>query len=147
MVPRRLSALLGACFLGLTSFGWPGLPVTAAKSDEGPAPVLLEVGPNGVQRAEVILDSYSYTPNHLIVQAGKPVELTLVSVTFLTPHNFILDAPEAGFKLDLDVGAGKRLTVRFTPAQPGTFPFYCDKKLLFFPSHREEGMEGLLEVR
>ena len=26
--------------------------------------------------------------------------------------------------------------------KPGTYSFYCDKQLLFFPNHREEGMEG-----
>ncbi len=139
--------MLGVCCLVLVFFVWPGGSAGAAENAEAPAPVQVEMAPDGVQRAEVILDSYSYTPRHLIVQAGKPVELTLVSVTLLTPHNFILEAPEAGFKIDQDVGAGKRLTLRFTPAQPGSFPFYCDKKLLFFPSHREEGMEGLLEVR
>jgi hypothetical protein len=28
----------------------------------------------------------------------------------------------------------------------GEYPFYCSKKLLFFKSHREKGMEGMLEV-
>jgi plastocyanin len=49
--------------------------------------------------------------------------------------------------VDQDVGDGKSATVRFTPTHPGTFVFYCDKKLLFFKSHREKGMEGRLEVR
>jgi hypothetical protein len=31
--------------------------------------------------------------------------------------------------------------------QPGIYLFYCDKKLLFLPSHREKGMEGRLEGR
>ena len=48
---------------------------------------------DGVQRATVTLDSYSYTPNHLIVEAGKPVELTLTSVTTIVPHNFIIKGP------------------------------------------------------
>lgn len=135
--------MIGACCLGLVALAWPEEGAIA----DTPAPVLLEMGPDGVQRAEVILDSYSYTPNHLVVQAGRPVELHLVSVTLLTPHNFILKAPEAGLNVDQDVGAGKRLTVRFTPTQPGTYTFFCDKKLLFFPSHRERGMEGTLEVR
>lgn len=111
------------------------------------AQVLAERGPDGVQRAEVIVDSYSYAPNHLIVQVGKPVELTLISITLITPHNFVMDAPEAGLKIEQEVKAGKRVTVRLLPTKPGTFPFYCDKKLLFFPSHRGKGMEGLLEVR
>jgi DNA-binding response OmpR family regulator len=39
-------------------------------------PVELTVGEDGIQRGTVTLDSYSYSPNHLIVRAGKPVELT-----------------------------------------------------------------------
>lgn len=93
------------------------------------------------------MDSYSYTPNHIVVRAGKPVELTLTSVTTLTPHNFVLKEPAAGLTVEQDVRAGKTATVRFTPTQPGAFTFYCDKKLLFFASHREKGMEGRLEVR
>ena len=93
------------------------------------------------------MDSYSYRPNHLVVRAGQPVELTLTSVTILTPHNFVLKEPAAGLSVEQDVGAGKTATVRFTPTVPGVFTFYCDKKLLFFASHREKGMEGRLEVR
>lgn len=106
-------------------------------------PVTLQPGADGVQRLAIILDSYSYSPDRLIVQAGQPVELALTSVTTITPHNFIIK----DLGVEQDVGAGKTVTVRFTPTQPGTFPFYCDKKLLFLPSHREKGMEGRLEVR
>ncbi|HPV84498.1 MAG TPA: cupredoxin domain-containing protein, partial [Nitrospira sp.] len=102
---------------------------------------------DGMQRATVILDSYSYTPQHLIVQAGKPVELLLTSITTITPHNFVLRDEAAGLSIERDVSAGKTVTVQFTTTKPGRYPFYCDKKLLFFPSHREKGMEGILEVR
>ncbi len=102
---------------------------------------------DGIQRATVILDSYSYTPQHLIVQAGKLVELLLTSITTITPHNFVLRDEAAGLSIERDVSAGKTVTVQFTPTKPGTYSFYCDKKLLFFPSHREKGMEGTLEVR
>jgi plastocyanin len=122
--------------------------VSASTSNGQPAePVVLSVDEDGVQRTTMTLDSYSYKPNHLVVQAGKPIELTMKSATFLTPHNFVLKEPAAGLMVEVDVGGGKSLTVRFTPAQPGTFTFYCDKKLLFFKSHREKGMEGRLEVR
>lgn len=132
-----------ACWLGAVVVA--GLVhVAAAGAGE---PVVAQVGADGVQRATITLDSYSYTPDYLVVQAGKPVELTLTSVTTLTPHNFILNDPAAGFGVDQNVGHGKTVSVGFTPAQPGTFTFYCDKKLLFFASHREKGMEGRLEVR
>lgn len=112
-----------------------------------PAPVTAELGVDGVQRATILLDSYSYTPAHLIVQAGKPVELTLTSVTTLVPHNFILKDPAAGLNVEKDVSAGKTEKVTFTPTQPGTFGFYCDRRLWPMPSHRDKGMEGRLEVR
>lgn len=110
-------------------------------------PVMAEMGADGVQRATIILDSYSYAPNHLIVQAGKPVELTLTRATLITPHNFLLKAPDAGINIEEDVGHSEPTTVRFAPTKPGTYTFYCDRQLLFFKSHREEGMEGRLEVR
>lgn len=109
--------------------------------------MVLEPGQDGVQRATVIVDSYSYTPNHLVVHVGKPVELILKSVTTITPHNFVLKEPAIGVQVDQTVDHGESATVKFTPAKPGTFTFYCDKKLLFFASHREKGMEGRLEVR
>ncbi|MGH7209576.1 MAG: cupredoxin domain-containing protein [Nitrospiraceae bacterium] len=132
-----------ACWLGAVLVGGL-LHVAGAGAGE---PVVAQVGADGVQHATITLDSYSYTPDYLVVQAGKPVELTLTSVTTLTPHNFVLNDPAAGFVVDQNVGHGKTVTVRFTPTQPGTFTFYCDKKLLFFASHREKGMEGRLEIR
>ena len=111
------------------------------------APVVAELGADGVQRTTIVLDSYSYTPGHLIVQAGKPVELTLTRATLVTPHNFLLKEPDAGIAIEEDVGHGEPTKVRFTPTKPGLYTFYCDRKLLFFKSHREEGMEGRLEVR
>lgn len=106
-------------------------------------PFVVSVGTDGVQRATITLDSYSYTPKHLIVEAGKPVELTLTSVTTITPHNFIIKE----LSVEQDLSAGKTVTITFTPTQTGTFPIYCDKRLWPLPSHRDKGMEGTFEVR
>jgi heme/copper-type cytochrome/quinol oxidase subunit 2 len=106
-------------------------------------PFVVPVGADGVQRATIILDSYSYTPNHLIVEAGKPVELTLTSVTTITPHNFIIKE----LSVEQDLSAGKTVIVKFTPTQTGMFPIYCDKRLWPLPSHRDKGMEGKFEVK
>ena len=118
----------------------------AEPSPPGP-PLMVPVAADGVQRATVTLDSYSYTPNHLIVEAGKPVELTLTSVTTFAPHNFIIKEPAGSLSVEQDVSAGKTVTIKFTPTQAGTFPIYCDKRLWPLPSHRDKGMEGKLEVR
>ncbi|MGC4096252.1 MAG: cupredoxin domain-containing protein [Nitrospira sp.] len=101
---------------------------------------------DGVQRATVILDSYSYSPNYLAVEHGKPVELTLTSVTTIIPHNFIMNDPGGSLSVEQDVGAGKTVTMRFIPTQRGHFSFFCDKRLWPMPSHRDKGMEGILDV-
>jgi heme/copper-type cytochrome/quinol oxidase subunit 2 len=67
--------------------------IEAAEPSQSGPPVVIPVAADGVQRATITLDSYSYTPNHLIVEAGKPVELTLTSVTTIVPHNFIIKDP------------------------------------------------------
>jgi len=121
--------------------------VDAAEPSQSGPPLLVPVSADGVQRATVTLDSYSYTPNHLIVEAGKPVVLTLTSVTTIIPHNFIIKDPAGNLSVEQDVSAGKSVIITFTPAQPGTFPIYCDKRLWPLPSHRDKGMEGKLEVR
>ena len=110
-------------------------------------PFVVHPDERGAQSVEVILDSYSYTPDHLVVHAGKPVLLLLRNTALFVPHNFVLADPQAGFHLRQDVAAGESARVVFTPRKPGTFTFFCDKKLLFLPSHREQGMEGRLEVR
>ncbi|MGQ0556911.1 MAG: cupredoxin domain-containing protein [Nitrospiraceae bacterium] len=110
-------------------------------------PIMVSISADGVQRATVILDSYSYSPNHLVVESGKPVELTLTSRTTFIPHNFVMKEISAGLSIEQDVGAGKTIIAKLTPTQPGRFPFFCDNRLWPMPSHRDKGMEGLLEVR
>jgi heme/copper-type cytochrome/quinol oxidase subunit 2 len=141
--PRQLLQLLVT--VGLASVGLT--VVSAADPLLSQVPVVVPVAADGVQRATVTLDSYSYTPNHLIVEAGKPVELTLTSVTWITPHNFIIKDPADSLFVEQDVSADKTVTIEFTPNQLGTFPIYCDKRLWPLPSHRDKGMEGKLEVR
>ena len=117
------------------------LPVYAGNDD-----VVLEPDADGVQRATIVLDSYSFTPGSLRIQAGLPVELHLENQSFLTPHNFIIDAPSVDRPVSVNVSAGESADVQLLLSTPGTYTFYCDKQLLFFPSHREEGMEGRIEV-
>jgi heme/copper-type cytochrome/quinol oxidase subunit 2 len=143
-IPMRLLYLVAMGWL-LISIGTT-IVYAAEPSQSGP-PMVIPVAADGVQRATVTLDSYSYAPSHLIVEAGKPVELTLTSVTTIIPHNFIIKDPAGSLSVEQDVSAGKTVTITFTPTQPGTFPIYCDKRLWPLPSHRDKGMEGTLEVR
>ncbi|HLG29593.1 MAG TPA: cupredoxin domain-containing protein [Candidatus Brocadiales bacterium] len=111
------------------------------------APFIVETSKDGVQRAEINVDTYTYTPNHIVVVVNRPVELTLKSATWIVPHNFVIKEPEAGIDISKDVPAGKTITISFTPTKEGRFKILCDKKLLFFKSHQEKGMEGVLEVK
>ena len=138
----RVLVAFAAAFVSLTIV-MAGLPLLAAD----PFAVEVPLAADGVQRASVEADSYSFTPGHLVVKAGKPVELTFKSVTWLVPHNLVIDDPRSGLTIHEEIPAGGSVTVKFTPAVAGTFAIYCDKKLLFFKSHREKGMEGALEVR
>lgn len=140
----RLLNMLATTWL-LTSAGVT--IVHAAEPSQSGPPMVIPVAADGVQRATVTLDSYSYNPNHLIVEAGKPVELALTSVTTIIPHNFIIKDPAGSLSVEQDVSAGKTVTITFTPPQPGIFTIYCDKRLWPLPSHRDKGMEGTLEVR
>lgn len=133
----RLMCLAGLLLVMLVS------SLQAADVPQFGPPFVVPVEADGVQRITVILDSYSYSPNYLVVQSGKPVELTLTSVTTITPHNFVIKE----LAIEQDVGAGKTVTIKFTPTHPGVFPIYCDKRLWPLPSHRDKGMEGRLEVK
>jgi heme/copper-type cytochrome/quinol oxidase subunit 2 len=87
-------------------------PGQAADMPTGSA-IAVPISPDGIQRATVLLDSYSYSPNYVIVEHGKPVELTLTSVTVITPHNFIIKDLTDSLSVEQDVGAGQTVMARF----------------------------------
>lgn len=117
------------------------LPAFAAEKVEFRA----TVGDDGVQRVEIVGGEYFYRPNHIIVKVNVPVELKVTNDSRFVPHSIKVTAPEAGIDFSTDLKREPKL-IRFTPKKVGIYPMYCDKKLLFFASHREKGMEGAIEV-
>ena len=117
--------------------------VSAAEQSK---PVEARISQDGIQRAEIIVDSYSFEPDRILVVVGKPAELDLRSVTSLIPHNFSIRHPEAGMDIDQDIPHGEDVKVTFTPTKTGSYEFYCNKRGLF-GSHRKKGMEGTIEVK
>ena len=103
----------------------------------------------GLHSQEFVIDmeSYVFSPSEIIVNVGQLVTLKLQNQSFLVPHNFLLDDPHGVRVLEVDISSGEHQTHMLTLTEPGIYPFYCDKQLLFFPTHREEGMEGRLIVR
>ena len=103
------------------------------------------VDADGIQRAEMVGGDYFYDPNYIVVKVNIPVELKVKKAAGYIPHNLIAKAPEAGIAFNIDL-KGDIQTVKFTPTKIGKYPIYCDKSMLLFKSHREKGMEGLIEV-
>jgi len=99
------------------------------------------------QAITLTLGGYHFTPDKFEVTAGQPVRLTLTNTDTITPHNLIMKNEAAGLNIDIDVSAGKTSIVEFTPTTPGSYTFYCSKKLPFMKSHQEKGMEGTLTVK
>ena len=99
------------------------------------------------QWIEMDLGDFRFRPSTITIAVGDSAELILSNRDSFTPHSFVIVAPEAGMAVKADVGGGKSETVVLRPTKPGTYTFYCDQKLLFFPSHREKGMEGKIEVK
>jgi len=112
---------------------------------DGDAPVRVPVDADGVQRVAIVGGSYFFRPNHVIVRAHLPVELTVSAEPGLVPHSFEIDAPQAGIAVHTELATTPK-TFRFTPTQRGRFAYYCTHRLLFLRSHRERGMEGVLDV-
>jgi len=108
--------------------------------------VIASMGADGIQRVEISGGSYFFDPNHIVVKVNVPVEIRIRKEGGLFPHNFVLKAPEAGMDMEVDLSTDSK-TVSFTPTKAGQYPFYCGKKLLFFKSHREKGMKGVIEVQ
>lgn len=100
---------------------------------------------DGVQRVEVIGGEYYYNPNYIVVKVNKPVELKVRKAAGYIPHNMIVKAPEAGIDFNVNL-KGESLPIKFTPTKVGKYSIYCDKSLLWFKTHKERGMEGIIEV-
>jgi plastocyanin domain-containing protein len=103
------------------------------------------VGADGIQRVEVVGGEYYYDPNYIVVKVNLPVEMKFKKAPGYVPHNLIVKAPEAGIDISVDM-KGDPQAVKFTPKKTGKYPMYCDKSLLWFKTHRERGMEGVIEV-
>lgn len=100
---------------------------------------------DGVQRVDILGGSYFFKPDYIIVKVNVPVELKVKKEHGYVPHDFIIDAPEAGISVNESLKEEPKV-VRFTPTKVGKYPFYCGKKFLVWHKHRDKGMKGTLEV-
>ena len=131
-------ALVAAAAVALAGCGTSGAKI-------GVREATAHAAADGVQHVDVNVHSFYFDPNRITVEAGKPVELTLHFKPMFTPHNLTCDARSAGIDIDKSVGIisfDHTKHVRFTPTQPGEYPFYCG-----VDSHMKKGMTGTFVVR
>jgi len=108
-------------------------------------PYRATMGSDGVQQVSILAGDYFFRPRYIIVKVNVPVMLVVRVEQGVIPHGLVLKAPKANISIDEDLSRESQ-AFTFTPTVPGKYAFYCPKKLLFFKSHREHGMEGVLEV-
>lgn len=111
-----------------------------------PDEYVAKVDSDGIQRVQITATEYSFTPNHIIIKVNMPAELSVKKEAGFVPHNITLNAPEARINFSESLSANP-VIIKFTPSKTGKFTFFCNKKFFFSKSHREKGMEGLIEVR
>ena len=100
---------------------------------------------DGVQRIRVVAGSYFFKPNHIVVKANAPVELLASKESGLAPHDLVIQGPDGSTLVQEELSSEPK-KIAFTARKPGKYPIYCSKKPPFMASHRERGMEGVLEV-
>jgi plastocyanin domain-containing protein len=108
--------------------------------------VVAAIGADGIQHVEITGGEYFFDPNYIVVKVNVPVELSVKKAEGFVPHNMGVKAPEAGIDFKIDLDAKKPNIVKFTPTKAGKYEMICDKKLLWFKSHKERGMDGFIEV-
>lgn len=116
-----------------------------AADGEPPEVHVATIDNDGVQRIHIVGGNYFFGPERVVVKVNTPVELSLGKERGVVPHTFVIDAPAAGMAIDEELGDELKKVV-FVPTVTGSFPFYCRNRLLFFKSHRDKGMKGILEV-
>ena len=85
------------------------------------------------------------TRNRFFKPAAIAALAVLAGVAFLSGQT----APEKRTVAGIDFSVSLSTTpksITFTPKKTGKYAFECTHKLLFFKSHKDQGMHGILEV-
>ena len=85
-----------------------------------------------------VSDDLKFTPNVINAKPGQAVEVVVDNSAGKTDHTFIVK----DLKVNEQIPAGKKTTVKFTAPAAGTYTFECD-----LPGHKEAGMIGQIVVK
>lgn len=88
--------------------------------------VAAAAGAGGVQEVRVTVKG-GYTPDTIVVQAGKPVRLQFYrDETADCSERIVFEK----FGIDQQLPAFQTTAIEFTPEQPGEYPFRCGMNML-----------------
>jgi Cu+-exporting ATPase len=104
----------------------------------------------------VTATEYKFASQVLVVEVGRPVQITLVnngqldhdwSIKTIALENVVVTETAAhampdGVDLHISAKPGQTSVITFTPTQPGLYEFYCA-----LPGHTAAGMTGTLIVK
>ena len=85
-----------------------------------------------------VTDDLKFTPNVINAKPGQAVEVVVDNSAGKTDHTFIIK----DLKVNEQIPAGKKTTVKFNAPAAGTYVLECD-----VPGHKEAGMTGQLVVK
>ena len=89
-------------------------------------PIAASAGAGGVQEVRVIVKG-GYTPDTIVVQAGKPVRLQFYrDETADCSERVVFER----FGIDQQLPPFQTTAIEFTPDQPGEYPFRCGMHML-----------------
>ena len=109
---RWIVTLLGLALIGfIVWFFW-------LKKSKGTA---ASVGSSGVQEAMILVKG-GYTPDVIVVKAGRPVRLNFRREETASCSEMLL---LPAFSKSVKLPTGENAAVEFTPDKPGEYPFSC----------------------
>jgi plastocyanin domain-containing protein len=109
---RWIVTLLGLALIGfIVRFFW-------LKKSKGTA---ANVGSSGVQEAMILVKG-GYTPDVIVVKAGRPVRLNFRREETASCSEMLL---LPAFSKSVKLPTGENVAVEFTPDKPGEYPFSC----------------------
>ena len=109
---RWIVTLLGLALIGfIVWFFW-------LKKSKGTA---ASVGSSGLQEAMILVKG-GYTPDVIVVKAGKPVRLNFRREETASCSEMLL---LPAFNKSVHLPTGETVAIEFTPQQSGEYPFSC----------------------
>lgn len=116
----------------------PVTPSQQVPSVESSAPQASDSAKMGeIREIKVLGSEFSFSPFSISVKSGEKVRIIFQNAGKF-PHNLAIDKLGVATKT---ISTGETDTVEFSTDQKGSFAMYCS-----VDSHRQKGMEGVIQV-